>query len=101
MAIVATNKSALLLDAIRELARYRKEDSVATAFNVGNSFFATNEQWRSAVPDGCDGSTREPETAAEIKTTQTTTSKGFMSDHSISACFSGIGTSSTKPVCDR
>ena len=50
MAIVATNKSKLLLEAIRELARYREEDPVATAFNVGNSFFATNEQWRARNP---------------------------------------------------
>jgi len=73
MAIVATNKSTSLLDGIRELARYRDEDPVATAFNVGNSFFATNEQWRRAVevapPDsdnfGC-GEYRAPGTPAEI-----------------------------------
>lgn len=56
MAIVATNKSRLLLEAIRELAEYRAEDPVATAFNVGNSFFATNEIWH----------TKNPKTPAEI-----------------------------------
>ena len=50
MAIVATNKDGALLNAIRELAEYRQQDPVATAFNVGNSFFATNEIWRARNP---------------------------------------------------
>jgi 2-polyprenyl-3-methyl-5-hydroxy-6-metoxy-1,4-benzoquinol methylase len=56
MAIVATNRHVVLLDAIRELARYREEDPTATAFNVGNSFYTVNEAWRAAAP----------KTAAEI-----------------------------------
>lgn len=55
MSIVAKNYD-VLLDSIRELAEYRSEDPVATAFNVGNSFYATNELWRA----------RDPKTAAEI-----------------------------------
>lgn len=50
MAIVATNQSKKLIEAIRELAEYRGQDPVATAFNVGNSFFATNEIWRAKNP---------------------------------------------------
>ena len=50
MAIVATNQSKRLIEAIRELAEYRGQDPVATAFNVGNSFFSTNEIWRASDP---------------------------------------------------
>jgi len=39
-----------LTKAIRELASYRKEDAVATAFNVGNSFYAVNVDWRASNP---------------------------------------------------
>jgi 2-polyprenyl-3-methyl-5-hydroxy-6-metoxy-1,4-benzoquinol methylase len=56
MAIVATNNSGVLLGAIRELAEYKGENAIATAFNVGNSFYATNEVWRA----------RNPKTPAEI-----------------------------------
>jgi 2-polyprenyl-3-methyl-5-hydroxy-6-metoxy-1,4-benzoquinol methylase len=70
MAIVATSSSTVLLQAIRELAEYRREDPIATAFNVGNSFYATNEQWRRAVSEGKDAQGRkcfrEPKTSAEI-----------------------------------
>jgi 2-polyprenyl-3-methyl-5-hydroxy-6-metoxy-1,4-benzoquinol methylase len=55
MSVVASSGSALV-EAIRELAEYRQEDPVATAFNVGNSFYAQNEIWR----------TKGPRTAAEI-----------------------------------
>lgn len=55
MSVVAKSGDGLLA-AIRELAAYRCEDPVATAFNVGNSFFATNELWRA----------RNPRTSAEI-----------------------------------
>jgi 2-polyprenyl-3-methyl-5-hydroxy-6-metoxy-1,4-benzoquinol methylase len=50
VSVVATNDSVALLDAIRELAEYRQEDPIATAFNVGNSFFATNEIWFERAP---------------------------------------------------
>jgi 2-polyprenyl-3-methyl-5-hydroxy-6-metoxy-1,4-benzoquinol methylase len=50
MAIVATNQTKLLTTAIRELAEYRGQDPVATGFNVGNSFFATNEIWHASDP---------------------------------------------------
>src|SRR5271154_2077734 len=70
MGIVATNDSGLLLDAIRELARYRNEDPTATAFNVGNSFYCTSEEWRRAVDKGVDHEGRhyyrEPQSSAEI-----------------------------------
>jgi len=70
MAIVMTNESTLLLEAIRELAEYRRLDPAAAAFNVGNSFYAVNEQWRRAVDKGSDGDGRHcyraPETAPEI-----------------------------------
>lgn len=56
MTIVATSKNRILIEAISELAEYRKEDPIATAFNVGNSFYATNEIWR----------TSDPKTPAEI-----------------------------------
>lgn len=49
MAIVATTGTELVAS-IRELARYRDEDPVATAFNVGNSFYAQNELWRQMAP---------------------------------------------------
>jgi 2-polyprenyl-3-methyl-5-hydroxy-6-metoxy-1,4-benzoquinol methylase len=67
MGIVATSESTGLLDAIRELAEYREQDPLATAFNVGNSFYLVNEQWRRAVDGGNGGSHgRAPETPAEI-----------------------------------
>ena len=50
MAIVASANTAELVEAIRELARYREEDPIATAFNVGNSFYAQNEFWRQRAP---------------------------------------------------
>lgn len=50
MAIVATSQSKRLLEAIRELADYLGEDAVATAFNVGNSFFTAAEKWRCESP---------------------------------------------------
>jgi len=48
--IIATHESRELLDAIAELSLYRSESPVATAFNVGNSFFTVNEAWRKAAP---------------------------------------------------
>jgi 2-polyprenyl-3-methyl-5-hydroxy-6-metoxy-1,4-benzoquinol methylase len=56
MGIVAKSEDTLLLSAIRELAEYRKQDPIATAFNVGNSFYLVNEAWRA----------RDPKTSAEI-----------------------------------
>jgi 2-polyprenyl-3-methyl-5-hydroxy-6-metoxy-1,4-benzoquinol methylase len=56
MSVVASNSSLQLLAGISELAEYRQENTIATAFNVGNSFYATNEIWRE----------RNPKTAAEI-----------------------------------
>jgi 2-polyprenyl-3-methyl-5-hydroxy-6-metoxy-1,4-benzoquinol methylase len=56
MAIVAKSDSVDLIQGILELSRYRQQSAIATAFNVGNSFFATNEQWRA----------RDPKTPAEI-----------------------------------
>jgi 2-polyprenyl-3-methyl-5-hydroxy-6-metoxy-1,4-benzoquinol methylase len=56
MGIVATSDNKALLEAIRELAEYRGLDPIATAFNVGNSFYLVNEVWRAA----------DPKTAAEI-----------------------------------
>lgn len=50
MAVVATSEDTPLLGAIRELAEYLGEDPVATAFNVGNSFFTAAEKWREAPP---------------------------------------------------
>jgi SAM-dependent methyltransferase len=51
MAIVATPDSKPLVAAICELADFLKEDPVATAFNVGNSFFWAAEKWRETRPD--------------------------------------------------
>jgi len=51
MGIVARSDSADLLGAIRELAEYRRQDPVAVACNVGNSFHLVNEQWRTARPE--------------------------------------------------
>jgi 2-polyprenyl-3-methyl-5-hydroxy-6-metoxy-1,4-benzoquinol methylase len=50
MAIVARNEDNELLDAIVELAEYLGEDPVATAFNVGNSFFTAAERWHQSNP---------------------------------------------------
>jgi len=50
MAIVASKDTAALVEGIHELARYRAEDPVATAFNVGNSFYSQNEFWRQMAP---------------------------------------------------
>ena len=50
MGIVAADKDVGLLAAIRELACYRQQDPIATAFNVGNSFYLVNEVWRAAAP---------------------------------------------------
>jgi 2-polyprenyl-3-methyl-5-hydroxy-6-metoxy-1,4-benzoquinol methylase len=56
MGVIAADKDTGLLDAISELARYRRQDPLATAFNVGNSFYLVNEVWRAS----------NPKTAAEI-----------------------------------
>lgn len=66
MSIVATNRSGPLLRAIQELAEYRGEDPIATAFNVGNSFFCQNELWHRAAP----------KTAAEIMAFYRTSAPG-------------------------
>jgi 2-polyprenyl-3-methyl-5-hydroxy-6-metoxy-1,4-benzoquinol methylase len=50
MAIVASTGTAELVEGILELAEYREEDPIATAFNVGNSFYAQNEFWRQSAP---------------------------------------------------
>lgn len=60
MGIVASSGSWALLAAIRELAKYREQDPVATAFNVGNSFYTVNEAWWAACGGGA------PTTPAEI-----------------------------------
>lgn len=50
MAIVAKSGDLSLVKAIHELADYLGENPVATAFNVGNSFFTTAERWREQAP---------------------------------------------------
>lgn len=50
MAIVAKSGDLPLVKAIHELADYLGENPVATAFNVGNSFFTTAEKWREQAP---------------------------------------------------
>lgn len=50
LAIIAKSEDVELLNAVRELAEYLGEDPVATAFNVGNSFFTAAEKWRREQP---------------------------------------------------
>lgn len=54
MTIVASTNTPQLLSAIEELAVYRRQPVSATAFNVGNSFYAVNEVWRARAPKTAD-----------------------------------------------
>lgn len=50
MAIIATPEDEELCEAIEELSEYLGEDSILTAFNVGNSFFTAAEAWKKLDP---------------------------------------------------
>jgi len=50
MGIIATRDDGILLLAVRELAEYLKEDPIATAINVGNSFYLVAEEWEKILP---------------------------------------------------
>src|SRR5580765_1342611 len=50
MGIIATKESTSLITAIKELAEYMNEDPMATAVNVGNSFYLVAEEWERQNP---------------------------------------------------
>jgi SAM-dependent methyltransferase len=50
MGIIATKRNVELCKAIAELADYLHEDPIATACNVGNSFYLVAEEWEKRNP---------------------------------------------------